>query len=55
VIKGTKDKRFISIPNQAISQLGAVREVNVPRIKVEVNKIEEMGIIKEDTSPMVGA
>lgn len=54
VIKGTKDKRFISIPSQAISQLGAVREVIVPRIKEAENKIEEIGIIKEETGSYGG-
>lgn len=55
VIKGINDSKFISIPSQAISQLGAEREVSVPRIREEVNKIEEIGIIKGELVPMVGA
>ena len=50
VIKGINDSRFISIPSQAISQLGAVSEVNVPRTRDEKNKIEEMGMYKGGTS-----
>jgi hypothetical protein len=55
VIKGTKERRFISIPSQAISQFGAVKDVSVPRINEEENKIDEIGIIKEELVPMVGA
>lgn len=55
VIRGTKDSRFISIPNQAIIQLGAVSAVAVPSTRVEKNKIEEMGIYKGGKFPMVGA
>lgn len=49
-IKGTKESRFISIPNQTISQLGAVSEVRVPRIRVITKSRDEMGIIKEESS-----
>lgn len=54
-IKGINERRFISIPSQAMSQLGAVKEVSVPKISVVVNKRDEMGIIKEEIVPMVGA
>lgn len=48
VVSGIKERRFISIPNHAISQLGAVRDVIVPRTRERENKIEEIGIIKEE-------
>lgn len=55
VIRGIKDSKFISIPSQTISQLGAVSEVIVPRSKDEENKIDEMGIIKGEKFPIMGA
>lgn len=42
------ERRFISIPNQAINQLGAVSEVMVPKINVDVKRRDEIGIIKEE-------
>lgn len=54
VIKGMKDKRFISIPSQAINQLGADRDVRVPRINDEKNKIEEIGMYKGGNSSHSG-
>jgi len=53
-IKGIKECKFISIPSHAISQLGAVRDVIVPRISVAVNSNEEMGIIKEEVNSYNG-
>lgn len=49
-MRGMKESRFISIPSQAINQLGAVSDVMVPRTRVDVNRIDEMGIIKEESS-----
>ena len=49
------ERRFISIPNQAISQFGAVREVNVPRMRVEIKRRDEMGMYKGGEIPIVGA
>lgn len=42
------ERRFISIPNHTMSQLGAVREVIVPRMRDEKNRRDEMGIYKGD-------
>lgn len=47
-IKGINESKFISIPNQAINQLGAVRDVSVPRISEVINRIDEIGIIREN-------
>lgn len=47
-ISGMNERRFISIPSQAISQLGADKDVRVPRIKVDEKRRDEMGIIKEE-------
>lgn len=47
-IKGMNERRFISIPIQAINQLGADRDVRVPRIKEEEKRRDEIGIIKEE-------
>jgi len=38
-----------------MNQFGAVRDVSVPKINVEENRMEEIGIIKGDYCPMVGA
>ncbi len=54
-IRGMNERRFISIPNQAINQLGAVREVSVPRIRVEIKRSDEMGMYKGGEIPIVGA
>ena len=49
-INGINERRFISIPSQAISQLGAVREIKVPRIRLAIKSRDEIGIIKEEIS-----
>lgn len=54
-MRGINERRFISIPSQAISQLGADKEVKVPRIREEEKRRDEIGIIKEEEVPILGA
>jgi hypothetical protein len=49
-INGINESKFISIPSQAISQLGAVKEIKVPKIRLIIKSRDEMGIIKEESS-----